>query len=252
MGCNYVYVPFLHLALCLSFVMFMSPASAGQPADSEKESGVPRSEQLKLLKVFNSEFIRITPGEGKFPKSALMGSETGGDSEKPVHKVTFEYKFSIAKYEVPQNLYEAVMGHNPSRWKAPRNSAETFTWQDANLFCQKVTRLMIEAKLIRPDEQIRLPSEAEWEYCCRAGTATAYSFGDTAQMEGDEEKQASILDDYAWHTGHAAKKNPPVGAKKPNAWGLYDTHGYLWEFVADGWHETYKGAPIDGAPLVVE
>ncbi len=252
MGCNYLYLPFLHLALCLSFVISMPPSSTAQPADSEKKSGVPRSEQLKLLKVFSSEFVRITPGEGKFPKSALIGSETGGDSEKPVHKVTFEYKFSIAKYEVPQNLYEAVMGNNPSRWKGPRNSVEMFTWQDANLFCQKITRLMIDAKLIEADKQIRLPTEAEWEYCCRAGTATAYSFGDMAQRDGDEGKQASILDDYAWHTGNAEGYDPPVGAKKPNAWGLYDAHGYLWEFVADGWHETYKGSPIDGSGWVAK
>jgi formylglycine-generating enzyme required for sulfatase activity len=98
------------------------------------------------------------------------------------------------------------------------------------------------------DEEIRLPSEAEWEYCCRAGTTTKYNFGDEATKSGDEGNIASILNDYAWHTGNAAGNDPPVGAKKPNAWGLYDMHGYLWEFVADDWHDNYESTPHDGTP----
>src|SRR5205823_2566256 len=96
-------------------------------------------------------------------------------------------------------------------------------------------------------EEIRLPSEAEWEYCCRAGTVTAYSFGDKATAPNDAGNQARLLDPYAWHTGNAAGNDPPVGALKPNPWGLYDMHGYLAEFVSDAWHENYVGAPSDGS-----
>src|SRR5690606_26052424 len=148
--------------------------------------------------------------------------------------------------EVPQNLYEAVMGDNPSRWKGPRNSAEMMTWQQANSFCETITQRLQKATLIGADEVIRLPSEAEWEYCCRAGTTTAYSFGDKATAAGDTGNQASLLDPYAWHTGNAAGNDPAVGALKPNAWGLYDMHGYLREFTADVWHADYTGAPTDG------
>lgn len=204
------------------------------------------ADQKALLKLFVKELVPITPGKGKFPQSFQMGSVKGAPKEQPVHPVTFDYDFSMARYEVPQNLYEAVMGTNPSRWKGPRNSAEMFDWNTANEFCQKLTKLLREESLIAADEEIRLPTEAEWEYCCRAGTTTEYSFGDAAQKPGDEGKIARNLDEYAWHTGNAAGNDPPVGALKPNAWGLYDMHGYLWEFVADSWHETYEDAPRDG------
>ena len=198
----------------------------------------PASEQLELLKTFRSEFVSITPGEGKFPATLMMGSETGQPAEKPPHEVRFQHSFAIAKYEVPQNLWEAVMGNNPSKWKGQRNSVEMLDFADAQKFCRRATELMRAARLIEAGEEIRLPSEAEWEYCARAGTTTQYSWGD------DSEK----IDDYAWYTGNAKGNDPPVGAKKPNAWGLYDVHGYLWELCSDAWHESYEGAPADGIP----
>lgn len=201
----------------------------------------------KLLQTFDSEFVPIRPGDGDFPQSFVMGTDRGSYFEQPAHKVTFAYSFAIGKYEVPQNLYEAVMGQNPSRWKGVRNSAEMFSHVEAEDFCRKVTRLLRDAKLLAADEEIRLPSEAEWEYCCRAGSTTPYSFGVSASKPGEPEVRASLLDEYAWHTGNAAGNDPPVGAKKPNAWGLYDMHGYLWEFVSDAWHETYAAAPADGS-----
>lgn len=202
--------------------------------------------RMELLKTFADEFVEITPGRGKFPKSFQMGSERG-PNEQPVHEVTIGYDFAIAKYEVPQNLYEAVMGKNPSRWKGPRNSVEMMTIGEAREFCAKTTKLLREAELIEPTETIRLPTESEWEYCCRAGTTTAYSFGDAARTKDDAGKKASLLDPYAWHTGNAAGNDPPVGALKPNPWGLYDVHGYLWEFVSDDWKPDYEEAPTDGS-----
>lgn len=214
--------------------------------EAASPQGAPPTQELRLLKTFMSEFVEITPGRGKFPKSFPMGAETGTPAERPVHRVSLTYDFAVAKYEVPQNLYEAVMGENPSRWKGPRNSAEMFDWREANRFCRKITQRLRAAGLLDEDEEIRLPTEAEWEYCCRAGTTTAYSFGGQAQAAGDEGNQASLLDAYAWHTGNAAGNDPPVGALKPNPWGLYDMHGYLAEFVSDAWHDDYRGAPTDG------
>jgi formylglycine-generating enzyme required for sulfatase activity len=156
-----------------------------------------------------------------------------------VHEVTLKEDFSMAKYEVPQNLYEAVMGENPSKWKGKRNSVEMMTYDEALQFCEKLTKLLRGQKLIAEDETIRLPTEAEWEYCCRAGTTSEYSFGDDATKDGDVGNKATLLDAYGWHTGNAAGNDPPVGALKPNPWGLYDIHGYLWEFTTDDWKPSY-------------
>lgn len=171
---------------------------------------------LKTLIQFRHEFVAITPGEDPFPQQLTVGSP------QPPKVVTPALKpFAICKYETTQELYEAVMGANPSRWKGPRNSVEMTSLADAEEFCEQATKQLREAKLIDADQEIRLPSDDEWEYCCRAGTATRYSFGDDAKE----------LDAYAWHTGNAAGNDPPVGVKKPNAWGLYDMHGYIAEWT---------------------
>jgi formylglycine-generating enzyme required for sulfatase activity len=111
------------------------------------------------------------------------------------------------------------------------------SFAEAEEFCRKVSELLRAADLIGKEELVRLPSEAEWEFCARAGTKTKYSFGDDARE----------IDDYAWHRGNAAGNDPPVGAKKPNPWKLYDMHGYLWEWCQDVWHDSYEGAPANGA-----
>jgi gluconolactonase len=158
----------------------------------------PTPDQLKLLKAFREEFVAITPRDGKLQP------------------------YSIAKYEVPQNLWQAVMGNNPSRWKGPRNSVEMISRAEAAEFCQKVTAMLQGAALIDRGQTVRLPTEAEWEFATRAGTTTKYSFGDDVRQ----------LTNYGWFTGNAAGNDPAVGAKKPNPWGLYDVHGYLWEWTA--------------------
>jgi len=223
---------------CRSVLLTLIAVSAACCAESPAHQ--------KLLKAFADEFVQITPGVGRFPKSFQQGGDQ--PAAKPVHEVTIAHSFSIAKYEVPQNLYEAVMGSNPSRWKGPRNSAESMSWEEANKFCGKATERLRALKLIENDEVIRLPSESEWEYCCRAGTTTVYSFGDQAQADGDAAPIATHLDQYAWHTGNAAGNDPAVGVLKPNPWGLYDVHGYLWEYCADDWRADYEGAPTDGTP----
>ena len=240
-------------------VLFLNAGWAGVRAEDDK---VPNEKTVALLKTFADEFVAITPGEGKFPAAFQMGSAKGdagdpfskgsakGDAGgQPQHGVTFKHQFAIAKYEVPQNLYEAVMGGNPSKWKGPRNSVEMMSWHDANEFCGKITAALRKNKLIADNEVIRLPTEAEWEYCCRAGTTTQYSFGDEAQQDGDKGLKATLLDKYGWHTGNAAGNDPPVGALKPNQWGLYDMHGYLWEFTADGWSDAHERPPTDGSAV---
>jgi formylglycine-generating enzyme required for sulfatase activity len=216
-------------------------------AGDDAPNAPPPRELQELLARFSAELVQITPGTASFPKTFEMGSPDGPKSEQPMHTVKFDYSFAIAKYEVPQNLFEAVTGANPSRWVGPRNSVEMISRAEASAFCAKLTMLLRKASLIDVGEEIRLPSEAEWEYCCRAGTNTAYSFGPTATAPGDQGVRASILDRFGWHTGNAAGNDPPVGALEPNQWGLYDMHGYLREYVADAWHDDYRGAPADGS-----
>lgn len=215
------------------------------PADEPKS---PEEQRDAVLKLFADEFVTITPGKGKFPAKFIMGSEDkdAPDHEKPAHEVTLSAPFGVAKYEVTQELYQAVMGNNPSKWQKAntslRNAVDSPTWEDAVAFCQKATQMLRERKLLPEGDVIRLPSEAEWEYFCRAGTTTAYSFGDSA----DDLKL------YSWFKGNSKGEDPAVGKKKPNPWGLYDIHGYGWEWCQDDWTADYNGAPTDGSARVVK
>jgi formylglycine-generating enzyme required for sulfatase activity len=202
----------------------------------EKKFPDPTPRKAEILKLFAEQFVKLTPGTGKFPASFTMGSDRSA-AEKPPHQVTFGYAFAIDKYEVTQELYHVVMGGNPSKWKGPRNAVEVVSWQEANDFCEKATRELRAAKLISAKERVRLPSEAEWEYACRAGTTTAWSHGDDLDELGV----------YCWYKANSKGHDPPVGAKKANPWGLYDMHGYNWEWVADAWSPDYKDAPADGS-----
>lgn len=219
----------------LLYLPFAAPLHSGDKAKTKE-----KKDKALILKTFHEEFIVLTPGKGKYPESFTMGSEKAGyPSEKPARKVTFAYSFAVARYETTQELYEAVMGHNPSKWKGPRNAVELATWEEANEFCRRATKELRAAKLLGADEEIRLPSEAEWEYACRAGTTTAFSFGNDLQE----------IDAYCWYKGNSKGHDPPVGKKEANPWGFYDMHGYNWEWCLDGWRPDYKNAPTDGSAV---
>ena len=165
---------------------------------------------------------------GKF----AMGSDKGRLDEKPVHQVTLSKPFYMGATEVTQAQWKAVMNTQPWEGMAGAkagadNAVSNINWNDAAAFCKALSK--------KTGHTVRLPTEAEWEYACRAGTMTACSFGD----------DASKLGDYAWYHGNANGKGEryahPVGAKKPNAWGLYDMHGNVWEWCAD-WSGSYANA----------
>ena len=161
------------------------------------------------------------------------GTFTMGDADyRPAHKVTLTQPFELGVYEVTQEQYEAVMDTNPSRCKGPQNPVERVNWDDAVEFCRKLSALPAEKKA---GYVYRLPTEAEWEYACRAGTTTEYSFGDSE----------SELGDYAWYKENSGDTTHPVGGKKPNAWGLYDMHGNIYEWCQDRYGDHPSGSVTD-------
>ncbi|MCA9063489.1 MAG: formylglycine-generating enzyme family protein [Planctomycetaceae bacterium] len=225
------------LAACFLLLLFgetMALSLAGQ------EAGPPNSNdpRVAILKRFVDECVLVTPGTDPFPRSFVFGSVEGSNNTAPAREVTLDRTFRMSRYEVTQELYEIIAGDNPSRWKGKRNSAESMTYAEAVRFCRVLTVILRREQLIGEKEVVRLPTEIEWEYCCRAGTKTRYSFGDDAKTADEPDPGAGILDAYAWHTGNAAGNDPAVGILKPNPWGLCDCHGYLWEFTADEWTET--------------
>ena len=158
-----------------------------------------------------------------------MGSNEYPD-ERPVHRVNVP-SFLIGKAEVTQGQWRAVMGSNPSSFSSCGDDcpAEVVSWNDAQEFAQRLSQ--------KTGKRYRLPSEAEWEYAARAGSSTKWSFGDSEYQLGD----------YAWFFGNSQFKTQRVAQKRSNAFGLFDMHGNVWEWVQDCWHGDYTGAPTDGS-----
>ncbi len=163
------------------------------------------------------------------PGSFLMGSEAGDATERPAHRVTFAKPFYMGKHEVTQRQWEAVMGANPSKFRHADKPVEYVSWDNCRGLLTQLNK--------RTGRKFGLPSEAEWEYACRAGASTAYCFG----------QGWAGLPDYAWFLTNSGATTQPVGTRKPNAWGLHDMHGNVWEWCEDVWHKTYAGAPGDGS-----
>ncbi len=151
--------------------------------------------------------------------------------EAPQHRVTLQ-PFYVAKYPITQAQYQAIMGKNSSHFKVKNNPVECVSWNDAQEFCQRLSQ--------ETGKKYQLPSEAQWEYGCRAGSTTAYYFGDNESQLGK----------YAWYRDNSGGKTHPVGQKKPNQWGLYDMHGNVWEWCEDNWHSNYEGAPTDDSAWI--
>jgi formylglycine-generating enzyme required for sulfatase activity len=183
------------------------------------------------------EMVKI-PG-GRF----LMGSPEmeakRDDNESRQHDVDVP-EFWMGKYVVTQQQWQAIMGNEPSYFTGKNRPVERVSWNNATEFCEKLSK--------KTGRDYRLPSEAEWEYACRAGTTTPFYFGETITGELANYKASETYADE--QKGEYRKQTTPVGQFPPNAFGLYDMHGNVWEWCQDVWHSSYDGAPDDGSAWV--
>jgi formylglycine-generating enzyme required for sulfatase activity len=174
-----------------------------------------------------------------------MGSDKGGDDESPVHKVWIS-PFLMDRYEVVQGQFRKFQMPDPSHFKNPKKPLDQINWTDATMYCNE--RSLAEDLEPCYDEETwdcnfaaggyRLPTEAEWEYACRAGTDSQYSFGDTILK----------IQDHAWFADNSSKTTQPAGQKQPNPWRLYDMHGNVSEWCNDFYSEDYYKQSPDRDP----
>lgn len=200
---------------------------------SRAESALAQSDR-ELTNSIGMKLVLIP--KGKFAMGSAPGNpESDGDERQ--HEVTLTRDYYIGAFEVTQSQFERVMGRNPSQLQGPgiedggaNHPVDQVSWFDAVDFCKRLSKRSEEEAAGR---KYRLPSEAEWEYACRAGSPGEFAFGNDVRLLGE----------YAWYKENSVGlERYPVGRKKPNAWGLYDMHGNAWDWCAD-WYELYSGRP---------
>jgi formylglycine-generating enzyme required for sulfatase activity len=227
----------LGFAVCV-LVASVGPLSCRKAGDPPSKSELPRTKTAS-----GGELVTIPAGFFE------MGSRSGRDEEKPLHKVWID-SFLMDRHEVTQAEFEKLgqieAFSNPSHFQAADLPVEQVTWPQAARFCNARSRVEKLTPCYNEDtgecdfdaNGYRLPTEAEWEYACRAGTSSAYSFGDETRR----------LADFAWFADNSGQKTHPTGLKKPNLWGLFDMHGNVAEWCQDLYSPSYYQTSAEKAP----
>ncbi len=233
-------------------VSYQKPAAEGKPPEFGKAFINSLGQQFHWLE------------DGEFHMGSDVQEEHAKTNESPSHKVTFKKGFWCGATEVTQSQYEQLMGRNPSCFPGANNPVEQVSWLDAVSFCRKLTKREEKRNLLPKGWIYTIPSEAQWEYACRA-----FSTGPTYGSQNTKESLSEILDKLAWFTkntrldkhitarpidkrGNRKERRVrfstrPVGKKVANGFGLHDMLGNVQEWCLDCWHETYDGAPRDGS-----
>jgi len=211
-------------------------------SEAQKDCGERLGTEIVISNSIGMTLVLIPPGE--FMMGSPDSDSDAGSNWKPQHKVKITKPFYLGVCEVTQAEYETVMGKNPSWFSKGRGGAEevsgedtsghpvdNVSWDDAVKFCRELSA--------KEGKTYRLPTEAEWEYACRAATTTRYSFGD----------DPASLGQFAWYEDNSDQKTHPVGEKKPNAWGLHDMHGNLREWCADFFGSDYYAVSPTDDPM---
>ena len=228
---------FAEAATDYSLWLKLAPAESSQRSkmvnallQAKKHEALPYRKPVVTPVNAGGPFIKdcdICPDMVEIPGGNFEMGSNFHDTQKPVHSVSID-DFALGRTEITQGQWRAVMGNNPSSFSSCGDDCpvEKVSWDDAQAFIQKLNA--------KTGKQYRLPSEAEWEYACRAGGQQEYCGSDN-------------FDGVAWHYSNGGEKIHPVSRKQPNAFGLYDMSGNVLEWVEDSWHDNYNGAPADGS-----
>lgn len=193
---------------------------------------------------------------GRFVMGAPEEEEESEDNERPQHEVSVP-GFFMGRYPVTQAQWRSVAGYkqeelelkpDPSEFKGDNRPVENVSWDEAVEFCRRLS--------VKSGREYRLPSEAEWEYACRAGTTTPFHFGETLDAEiANYNADSPFVGSPVYGDGKKGeyrKETTEVGIFPGNEWGLQDMHGNVWEWCEDDWHNSYEGAPTDGSAWLEE